>query len=827
MKGRWWLAVVVKGRWWLAVVMAGVLVMGGHGFAQDKAPAPPAPAGDAGAAPPAPEAAAPDEEDEAMVLNFERVDIRELIHSLASELGVSYTIDPRIEGQVTLRTTGKIAREDLWPLLNQILRNNGIAAVKVGDVYQVLPVAEAKTRAIIPREESQLRSAKTQDNFVIEIFPVQHVSADEMVNVLQPFVTPGGDVLSYPRSNLVVVTDLQSNVDRLRDLVNTFDTNVFRDLHTRVFKMEHGDPEELANELLGILAPYGVTPTGEGEGGLYVIPLPRLNSLVVIAYDKSIFLEVERWLKLLDIPPDEGAGRQTFVYPVENAKAVDLADVLNELFGGGTGGGAGGFGRAPGAAPAGVGLFGAGGVSGGGAAGRTGGGRRGGIGGAGGAGGGGGLGQQAGGLGQQAGGQQAGGLGGQAGGGAGGGRRLGGRGGGGAGGRGGGAVGAPGGGAVAVSLPGGPLGAGAPGQLQGPPPIFKQEVRIVADEVTNSLIILATRRDYQLILEVLKKVDVMPRQVVLEVMIAEIGLNDDLQYGVTWALAEGGSLNSVDPKLNPDSDSVFRNRNRPDAMGLLNRAVERTPASGFFGVIGNQQDFQMFINALAVRANVKMLSAPHIIAADNREAHILVGESIPILTSSSQSTVGNSNVVNSVQYRDTGKILTILPQVNSKGLVHMQIRQEVSAVDVASFGQTQSPSFRTREAETTCVVQDGAVVIIGGIIDDQVNHVRTGVPFFMDIPVLGYLFRTEANVSTRTELMIAITPYVVRNRDEARDVTELFVNRVEGLKRMRGAIRRRMEQRKPLADPPPLTEEGIDMSGKKFDKPVVPPEAAP
>src|SRR5205823_3383455 len=247
-------------------------------------------------------------------------------------------------------------REDLFPLFNQILRNNGIAAVKVGDIYQILPVAEAKTRAIVPPSAAARQGARATDSFVIEIFPVRHVSSDEMVNILQPFVTPGGDALSYPRSNLVVVTDLQSNVARLHELVISFDTDVFHNLHARVFKMQYGDPDELANEILGLLAPYGVTPTGEGEGGVFLIPLSRLNSIVAIAFDPIMFTEIERWLKLLDIPPEESAGRQTFVYPVENAKAADLAAVLNELFGGGPGGGGGGgLGRVPGGAPAGPG----------------------------------------------------------------------------------------------------------------------------------------------------------------------------------------------------------------------------------------------------------------------------------------------------------------------------------------------------------------------------------------------------------------------------------------------------------------------------------------
>jgi general secretion pathway protein D len=148
---------------------------------------------------PLPEGERPLGDEEAMVLNFERADIREVIHSLATALGISYTLDPRIEGQVTIRTTGRIARNELFPLFNQILRQNGIAAVKVGDYYQILPVAEAKTRAIIPRQAAERIGSRSEDRFVIEIIQLKHVSAEEMQNILQPFLTPGGDVLAYPR----------------------------------------------------------------------------------------------------------------------------------------------------------------------------------------------------------------------------------------------------------------------------------------------------------------------------------------------------------------------------------------------------------------------------------------------------------------------------------------------------------------------------------------------------------------------------------------------------------------------------------------------------
>jgi len=359
-------------------------------------------------------------------------------------------------------------------------------------------------------------------------------------------------------------------------------------------------------------------------------------------------------------------------------------------------------------------------------------------------------------------------------------------------------------GARGISLPGrAGGGGGAPGQPQGPAPIFKEEVRIVADEVTNSLVVLATKRDYQLIVDILKRIDVVPRQVLLEVTIAEVTLNKDLQFGVAYALSGDVPLRRALPGGGRAAD-IFAtgvDPSEPGARGARSLAGlfpdTARIGQGAFAVLTDRDKFNVFLNALQTRTNVKMLSAPHILAADNREAHILVGNSIPILTSTATSTgiTGTTGAtVNAVQYRDTGSILTILPQVNSKGLVNMQIRQEVSAVGSPSFGSTNSPSFTTREAETTVVVQDGETVIIGGIIYDEISHDRRGIPYLMDIPVLGRAFRTDTDTTARTELLVVISPYVIRDRDEAREVTDEFSDRLSGLKRLGQMIRDRHAQ---------------------------------
>ncbi|MGE0680189.1 MAG: secretin N-terminal domain-containing protein, partial [Candidatus Binatia bacterium] len=282
--------------------------------------------------PPAP--AAQPEGDEAIVLNFEGADIREVIHSLATALGINYSIDPRVQGQVTIRTTGKIARKDLFPIFHQILRSHGITATKVGNLYQIAPVGEAKTRAPLTRSAADRRSAAAEDRFVVEIVKIEHVSAEEIAKVLQPFISPGGDVIAYPRGNVVILSDLVESVSRLKELATAFDTDTFRELRSQVYHIENANVEDLGEELKGVLEPYGVTPKNAEERGVFIVPLSRLNSIVVIGFSDAVFVQIEQWLQILDVPPEKGGGRTVHVYAVENAKAADLASVLSGLYGG-------------------------------------------------------------------------------------------------------------------------------------------------------------------------------------------------------------------------------------------------------------------------------------------------------------------------------------------------------------------------------------------------------------------------------------------------------------------------------------------------------------
>ena len=703
------------------------------------------------------EAATPDQadgsagttDDDSVVLNFEGADIREVIYSLASALNINYWLDPRVQGQVTVRTATPIGREDLMPVFQHILRNNGFVAVNDGKMYVISPAEEGKTRAKLKNSDVIVKPG--DDEMIMELVKVHHASAQDIVQLMQTFVTPGGDVLAYPRSNLIIISDLESNAKRLAELVETFDTDTFGDLTAKIYHIEHASIDEIGSELTSVLDSYQALQSGSG---VYMIPLPRLNSIAVIAADPEVFVNVEYWLATLDVPSRSTTTRKVHVYHVENAKAADLAGVLNDVFAdqGATVSAGGGRGRSSAAAQAGLGL--------GGGFGRAGGGTGGGTGGFGSQRGTGGFGSQrgAGGFGSQGG---AGGFGNQ---------RAGGQ---------------RGRGAGRAGRAGRGRSGGAAGVVGQPGALFEQEVNIVPDEVSNSLVILATARDYEQVLSVLHKIDIVPRQVLIEVLLAEITLSNDSTLATEQRLiANDGSTSNADAAAAVvDGGGTFF-----DVFGEEIRLTGST-AGGLVGVFTKFRDgrsvYEAVLTALASRSRVKLLSRPHLLTADNQEASLVVGTQVPIITTQSnanQQVGGSTNILQNIQYRDTGIILRVLPQVNSEGLVNMHLRQEVSEIAAGVTIQgIDSPAFTTRETESTVVVQNGETIVIAGIIQENKNTTRSGIPYLMDVPVLGQLFKRDSETTRRTELVALITPYVVRDREEAQSVTEEFKRRVDNV----------------------------------------------
>jgi len=338
-----------------------------------------------------------------------------------------------------------------------------------------------------------------------------------------------------------------------------------------------------------------------------------------------------------------------------------------------------------------------------------------------------------------------------------------------------------------------PVGQAQPGQQQ-----QQEQLRIVADPATNSLIIYGTVQEYQNVKNILKELDAVPRQVLIEAMILQVDLKDTEDFGVDYEIFRKREQTIFGQKFN--SSSAIR------TLGTL------FPSSAVFGkaaglsAIAGDNTISAMIRAAATDSRIKIISSPSVIASDNKPARIQVGseEPVPTGTLSTPSTGGGFgfNTSTSVQYRNTGRILTIIPQVNSTGLVNLQIKAEVSARgDDVTVGQDKFPAFNTQDAETTAVVQDGETLVIGGLIGERKSKGRSGIPYLMDIPVLGRFFGTTNDATDRTELIMLITPRVIRNRDESRQVTADFKS---GLEKVRAELERLAHDRAKLLPPRPL-----------------------
>jgi len=308
--------------------------------------------------------------------------------------------------------------------------------------------------------------------------------------------------------------------------------------------------------------------------------------------------------------------------------------------------------------------------------------------------------------------------------------------------------------------------------------LLEGEVSIVVDIPTNSIIVRAIPRDYEIIKQTMVQLDRIPRQVLIEVLIAEVKLTGNTQYGVEWALlSEGERLGGYEGD---------------EQIGIIGDVERGLPGIGGtyeagFTYIFDGDRLNAFLQAQASDNKINILSSPHILAVDNKEARIEVGDEVPIVTSEysplevEEDTTSTSR---SIEYRSTGVILTVTPRINERGLVAMDIDQEVSKVDKNTDSGIDSPVISNRKAKTSLVVQDGQTIVIGGLIVDQSNDGQSGVPLLSSIPLIGRLFGTTTAGSEKIELILLLTPHVVTNFEEVDLITNEFKDKVDNITRL-------------------------------------------
>ncbi len=299
------------------------------------------------------------------------------------------------------------------------------------------------------------------------------------------------------------------------------------------------------------------------------------------------------------------------------------------------------------------------------------------------------------------------------------------------------------------------------------------DVEIIPDEVNNLIIIKARPRDYTVIQGVLKQLDVLPKQVLIDVMIVDVTLKNDFEFGVEWFLSQHGiDINSKD--YNADialANGVTLSQNTALGKGLKGLS---------YGLFNGAGELKALISTLASKTDVNILSSPSVLAVDNQESSIEVGDEVPTLSSTTETTVGTTQ---SIQYKNAGIILKVKPYINDSGLVRMEVSQEVSSVTDETTGGINSPRFRTRKADTYIVARDKQTILIGGLMQTQKTKTSSGVPFLKDIPLLGYAFGANGSEIQKSELLIAITPHIVTTREQADALTMEFTNKVSSLKK--------------------------------------------
>jgi general secretion pathway protein D len=536
-----------------------------------------------------------------------------------------------------------------------------------------------------------------------EIVTLRYVSPEQMRRVLEP-LSPQGTIIQVDQArNMMVIGGTEGERAAMRANIAAFDVDWLRGMSFALFKPKIATAKQMATDLQHVMGDENSPMAGQ----VRLIPIDRMNAVLAIAPQAKYLEELRGWVTRLDQGNDT-TERRIYVYYVQNGRASDLSRVLGRALGIRSSDTQGGSGPSQARSE--------------GASGRFSGGS--------GVGGGSGFGGQSGGFSSAfSGSAMGGGLGQQS--------------------------------ASAI----GPGSTDSGGNLPRPDSNGNDQnngVSITADEVNNALLIVATASEYEIIEAALKRLDILPLQVMIEAAIAEVTLTKDMNFGVEWKFNNGHNAVTLSPAATGAVASNF-------------------PGFSYFYTSGSR--ISAVLNALQDLTKVNVLSSPKLMVLNNQTATLQVGDQVPIATQSSVSTLTpDAPQVNSIEYKDTGVILTVTPRVNAGGLVLMDISQEVSDVGTTTSSTLNSPTINERKIGSTVAIQDGETIALGGLIKDDRTTTRTGIPYLQDIPVLGQVFREDTDSSTRTELLVLITPRVIRDGRDAAAVTADLKAKLEDLK---------------------------------------------
>jgi general secretion pathway protein D len=644
-------------------------------------------------------------------MNFDGADVQTVAKALLGDiLQLNFVVDPRVQGNVTLASSGPIPRKDVLPAFESVLRMSNAAIVHSGNLVKIVPIPEAGAAGAI--------SVGTgEPGFGVSMVSLRYTSAATVAKTAESFLSRPGAIRVVPSRNVLLVQGTTAERQAALDVVQTFDVEWLKNQSVGVYPLKSTSPETMITELERI---FETSDGGLGQGVVRFQPVSRMNAVMVVTKNPKLLQQTTQWIGRLDRSDTTGTTLRTF--RLKNGNATQVAKILNDIFVGRSGGGADSATKqlAPGVdgTQSRLDSLDRGGSSGGGTTTASAGGssdnrganpiaaafesfadRKNGD--------------------TDASGSSSGGSGGG-------------------------------------SLPRGTF----------------QNLRITADAANNSVVVYSNQEDYRVVERALRDIDRPTLQVSIDATVAEVTLTDQLQFGVQAFLSN-----------NKGSVGLFG-----ASQAAAQTAVLQNVAPGLNLLLGPQSQPRVILNALSNITDVKVLSSPSIVALDNQPALLQVGDEIPITTSSA-TVLSNSAtpIVNTIQMRNTGVILKVLPHVHSNGAVQLEVDQEISNV-VNADQQTLTPTIAQRRVHSTVSVISGQTVLLAGLISERDQKSQDGIPGIRDIKFIGDLLGNTSHTKTRSEIIIFIKTKLIRNSVDAGAVTEEFRDRLQSMRSDRSVI---------------------------------------
>jgi general secretion pathway protein D len=629
-------------------------------------------------------------------IDFNDVDINVFIKFISELTQRNFIVDRRVQGKVTIISPSKISVDEAYRVFESVLEVHGFTTVQSGEVTKVIPAPDARTKSI----ETLLReqAISPSDKVVTQLIPLRYADPDELKRLFAPLVSKSSVVLAYPPTNMLIITDVYSNIKRLMGILRVIDVPGIGQEIT-IFSLENADAAEMVR-LLDSVFQQGrrQTKAAQGQAAAPTVESPtkfvadeRTNSLIIVASEDDT-AKIQELVRRLDTQIPRGKER-IHVYYLEHATAEELAETLQSLSG------------------------------------------------------------------RQASAQE-------------GGKKT--------------------------------------------DPIVSESVKITADKPTNSLIIMADRDEYEVIEDIIEKLDVPRSMVYIEVLLMEVDVNSGFGLGLEWI--GGGKVEYGSDRdawlgggFSGGGDTPFSNLAGIGAAAATGGAV-LLPQGFSMGVFGESieiggvafQNLGALAQAFRRDSHTHILSTPQLLTTDNEEAFINVGRNVPYQTKT--GTTSTSETYNTYEYRDVGITLKVTPQVSKDRLIRLTIEQTLTALDAAAnTSDDERPTTFKREVNTTVIVRDKNTVVIGGLIDDSFSESENRIPCLGDIPGLGWAFRSMNRGREKTNLYIFLTPHVVRNEAEA---AAIYQEKREEIDRYDSETSIKLYERKPSAfeDVPTLPE---------------------